>query len=213
MQHISPTTIRAPTNLQIYLKDRLSQVSVQWIYCLFWMMRRTLSIIQLYKPPIRANKTSYCEETTQPLGVPSHPTIEIWVLITMTHHFRYTPRGIMVGALFCSICQIFPVWFHCAMFHPQIIIQTYYITFQHRNLRPHFKITCVKSVLWPTLISNVVGVSLSGGCLCYWTPCNHGKRYCTLPYCTLVWMLNSYVHGLGFNEILCFNALFNIAHK
>ena len=25
-------------------------------------------------------------------------------------------RGIMVGALFCPICQIFPVWFHCTMF-------------------------------------------------------------------------------------------------
>ena len=40
--HISPTTIRAPTNLQIYLNDRLSQVSVQWGYCLFWMMHTTL---------------------------------------------------------------------------------------------------------------------------------------------------------------------------
>ena len=29
-----PTTIQAPKNLQIYLKDRLSQVSVQWGYCL-----------------------------------------------------------------------------------------------------------------------------------------------------------------------------------
>ena len=59
-QHISPTTIRAPTNLQIYLKDRLSQVSVQWGYCLVWMMHTTLSITQLYKSPIRANRTPYC---------------------------------------------------------------------------------------------------------------------------------------------------------
>ena len=86
-QHISPTTIRAPTNLQSYLKDRLSQVSVQWGYCLFWMMHTTLSITQLYESPIRANKTPYCQETTQPIGVPSHTTMEMYVLITMTPHF------------------------------------------------------------------------------------------------------------------------------
>ena len=42
---------------------------------------------------------------------------------------------------------------------------------------------CVKSVLWPTLISNVVDVSLSGGSLGCWTACNNVKRYCTVPYC------------------------------
>ena len=42
---------------------------------------------------------------------------------------------------------------------------------------------CVKSVLWPALISNVVNVSLSGGSLGYWKACNDFKRYCTLPYC------------------------------
>ena len=85
--HISPTTIRAPTNQQTYLKDRLSQGSVQWSYCLFWMMHTTLSITQLYKLPIHANKTPYCQETPQPIRVPSHTTMEIYVLITMTHHF------------------------------------------------------------------------------------------------------------------------------
>ena len=41
----------------------------------------------------------------------------------------------------------------------------------------------MKSVLWPILNSNVVGVSLSGGSLGYWTACNNFKRHCTLPYC------------------------------
>ena len=39
----------------------------------------------------------------------------------------------------------------------------------------------MKSVLWPTLISNVVNASLSGGSLGYWTACNNFKRYCTRP--------------------------------
>ena len=39
----------------------------------------------------------------------------------------------------------------------------------------------MKSILWPSLISNVVNVSLSGGN--YWTTCNNFKRYSTLPYC------------------------------
>ena len=42
---------------------------------------------------------------------------------------------------------------------------------------------CVKSVLWPALVSNVVDVSLSGGSLGHWTACNSVKRYCTVPYC------------------------------
>ena len=29
---------------------------------------------------------------------------------------QYISRGIMLGALVCPICQIFPVWFHCTMF-------------------------------------------------------------------------------------------------
>ena len=65
----------------------------------------------------------------------------------------------------------------------QIVIQTHYITFQDINLQPYFKMTCVKSVLWPVLVSDVVDVSLSGGILGYWTACNNIKRYCTVPYC------------------------------
>ena len=42
---------------------------------------------------------------------------------------------------------------------------------------------CVKSVLWPASVSNVVDVSLSGGSLGYWTACNNVKRYYTVPYC------------------------------
>ena len=52
----SLTTIWAPTNLQTYLKDRLSQVNVRWSYCLFWMMHTTLLITQLCKSSIRTNK-------------------------------------------------------------------------------------------------------------------------------------------------------------
>ena len=33
-----------------------------------------------------------------------------------TTFLQYIPRGIMVGALFCPIWQILPVWFHCTMF-------------------------------------------------------------------------------------------------
>ena len=34
---------------------------------------------------------------------------------------------------------------------------------------------CVKSVLWPALVSTVVDVSLPGGSLGYWTACNKVK--------------------------------------
>ena len=98
----------------------------------------------------------------------------------------------MVVALFCPIWKIFPVWFHCTMFRRlccfrftavlEIVIEAHDITFQDINLQPYFKIACVKSVLWPALISNVVNVSLSGGNLGYWTVCNNFKRYCALPY-------------------------------
>ena len=82
------------------------------------MMPTNLSITQLYKSPIRANKTLYCQETPQPIGVPSHAAIEIYVLITMTHHFSniFLVEIWPVGVLFCPIWQIFPVWFHCTMF-------------------------------------------------------------------------------------------------
>ena len=59
----------------------------------------------------------------------------------------------------------------------------HYITFQAINLQSYFKMACVKSVLWPALVSNVVDVSLSGGRLRYWTACNNVKRHCTVPYC------------------------------
>ena len=64
----------------------------------------------------------------------------------------------------------------------KIVVQTHYITFQDIDLQPYFKLACVKSVLWPVLISNVVNVSLSDGSLGYWIACNDFKRYCTFPY-------------------------------
>ena len=113
------------------------------------------------------------------------------VLITMTHHFCNIFLVELIGALFCPIWQIFPVWFYCTMFWRlcclqldlKIVIQTHKIIFRDLYLQPYFKIAYVKSVLWPALISNVVNVSLSGGRLGYWTACNNFKRYCTLPYC------------------------------
>ena len=33
-----------------------------------------------------------------------------------TPFWQYIPRGIMVGGLFCPICQILPVWFHYTVF-------------------------------------------------------------------------------------------------
>ena len=103
---------------------------------------------------------------------------------------QYIPHGIMVGALFCPIWQIFPVWFHCTMFQRLCCcrftaeLENYHSDTLH-NISRHelFKIACMKSVLWPASIGNVVTVSLSGGSLGYWTACNNFKRYCTLPYC------------------------------
>ena len=116
MHHISPTTIRAPTNLGTYLKDRLSQVSVQWGYCLFWMMHTTLSITQLYKSRIRANKTLLLRNYTTNTRAISHNDGDVCSYHHGTPFLQYIPRGIMVGALFCPICQILPVWFHYTMF-------------------------------------------------------------------------------------------------
>ena len=113
----------------------------------------------------------------------------------VTHHFFYQciPRGIMVRALFCPICQILPVWFQYTMFGRLCCLRltnliknchsNTVMIFQHINMETYFKVTCLKSTLWPALVSNVVDVSLSGGSLGYWTACNNAKRYCTLPYC------------------------------
>ena len=40
--------------------------------------------------------------------------MEMYVLIIMAHHFSNI--FLVVGALFCPICQILPVWFHYTMF-------------------------------------------------------------------------------------------------
>ena len=176
-------------------------------YCLFWMMHTTLSIIQLYESPIRANKTPYCQETIQPIGVPSYTTMEMYVLITMTHHIsNIFLVGLCQQLCFVRFAKYSPFDFTalCSdafavsvqQLYLKIVIQTHYITFQDINLQPYFKITCVKSVLWPVLNSNVVDVSLSGVSLGYWTACNNFKRHCTLPYCVrgarcLGWVLES----------------------
>ena len=106
----------------------------------------------------------------------------------------------MVGALFCPIWRISPIWFHCTMFrwlccfHLITVLENCHSDTLHNisrhklNLQPYFKIACVKSVLWPALISNIVNVSLSGGSLGYWTACNNFKRHFTLPYCVIVWL-------------------------
>ena len=115
MQHISPTTIRAPTNLQTYLKDRLSQVSVQWGYCLFWMMRTTLSITVRIADPSKQNTPLSGNYTTDRRTI-LHHNGDVCSYHHDTPFKQCISRGIMVGALFGPICQIFPVWFHCTMF-------------------------------------------------------------------------------------------------
>ena len=119
ISNVPPTELFAHQQICItYLKERLSQGSAQWSYCLFIMMHSILSITQLYKLPIRANKTPHCQETPQPMGVLSHTTMEIYVFITMTHDFSniFIVELCRSLVVFFSIWQIFPVWFHCAMF-------------------------------------------------------------------------------------------------
>ena len=160
-------------------------------------MHTTLSITQLYESLIRANKTRNCQETTQPIGLPSYTTMEMYVLITMTHHFsniflvglwrepcfvRFTKYSPFDFTALCSDAFAVSVW----QLYLKIVIQTHYITFQDINLQPYFEIACVKSVLWPVLNSNVVDVSLPSGSLGYWTACNNFKRHGTLP---LLWWL------------------------
>ena len=167
-------------------------------------MHTTLSITQLYKSPIRAKKTPYCQETPQPIDVLSYTTMEIYVLITMTQHFSniflvelwrslvlsdltYISR--LISLHYVPTTLLFP-FNNCTW---KIVIQTHYITFQDINMEPYFEIACLKSVLSPTLISNVVNVSLSGGSLGYWTACNNFKRFCTLPYCGVVLLIYPYL--------------------
>ena len=229
------------------------------------MIHTTLSITQVYKSPIRANKTPYCQNTTQPIGVTSHTTMELYVIITMTHHFSNIFLVELYGrSLLCPICQILPAWFHYTMFqrlccfrlttvlenchtdtlhniprhklatvfqngmcHYDDVIMTmlasqitsltvvYSILYSGVNQRKHqssASLAFVREIhrgpvnfphkwsvtrkmfpfddvimwnqfFWPALISNVVGVSLTGGNLGNWTACNNVKRYCTLPYC------------------------------
>ena len=110
---------------------------------------------------------------------------------TISHHD--TPRGNTVRALFCPICQIFPVWLQRTIFQRffyfcfTIVFGNFHPDALHNNsrnnsinLQPYFKIACMKCLLWPTSNSNVVDVSLPSGSLRYWTVCNHGKRYCIL---------------------------------
>ena len=111
----------------------------------------------------------------------------------------------MVGALFGSICQIFPVWFQCICCFRlttvlEIAIQTHYITFQDTHFQPIFKWAYVNAVLWPALISNVVDVSLSAGSLGYWAACNHFKRYCMLPFCVLT---NLPYEAMEYAKLMC----------
>ena len=157
-------------------------------------MHTTLLITQRYKSQIRANKTRYCQETTQPIAVPSYTTMEMYVLNTTTHHFsNIFLVGLWQEPCFVRFAKYSPFDFTalCSdtfavsvlQLYLKIVIHTHDLTFQDINLQPYFEIACVKSVLWPVLNSNVVDVSLSGGSLGYWTAFNNCKRYCTLPYC------------------------------
>ena len=76
-----------------------------------------------------------------------------------------------------------------------MFIQKHYITFQDINLQAYFKIVCLKSVLWPNSINNVVDVSLSVVSLGIWTACNHDERNCT------VCQLSSAASGMSFGVV------------
>ena len=80
--------IRKPTTKTDCRRSGYSEVIH---YCLFWMMRTTLSITQLYKSPIRANKKPYCQETPQSIGVPSHTTMEIYVYMFLSQWHTILP--------------------------------------------------------------------------------------------------------------------------
>ena len=168
-------------------------------------MHTTLSITHLYKSPIQVHKTPYCQETPQLIGIPSHTTREIHVLITMTHHFsniflielwqepcfvRLTNIPPFDFTALCSNTSTVSIW----QLDLKIVIQTHYITFQDINLQPYFKIACVKSVLWHALISSVVNVSLSGRSWGYWTASNNFKCYSMLPYCVRFLWLDINIH-------------------
>ena len=120
----------------------------------------------------------------------------------------------MVGSLFCPICKILPVSFNYTMF-PRLCYFRLTTVFENchsdtlHNISRHkfaivfYKMACVKSVLWPALVSNVVDVSLSGGSLGYWTACNNVKRYCTVPYCDIDQIIKPNINQFINRSITC----------
>ena len=107
---------------QIYIKDRPSQISVQWSYCLFWTMPTTLSITQLYRSPICTNQTKHLSDRklyNRDRRTSSHHGGDVCSYHNDIPFKQYIPPGIMVGALFCPIWQIFPDWLHCTLFRRQ----------------------------------------------------------------------------------------------
>ena len=103
--------------------------------------------------PRKPNTLLPGNSTTDRISVPSHTTMEIYVLITMRHHFsnkfleelwkepcfaRFDKYSTFDFTALCSNASA-------------VSVNTW-------TWKPYFKITCVKSVLWPALINNVVNV-------------------------------------------------------
>ena len=99
----------------------------------------------------------------------------------------------MVGALFCPIWQIFPVWFHCTMsrrlccFRLTIVLENCYSDTRHNISRHKLATVFLNSMCEISFMTRFN----QQRCQCFtvwwefgfWTACNHFKRYCTLPYC------------------------------
>ena len=64
---------------------------------------------------------------------------------------QYIPRGIMPGALFCPIWQIFPVWFHCTMFRLCCFRWTTVLENCHSDTLHHISRHKLTTVFWNNL--------------------------------------------------------------
>ena len=86
LQPFEHQQICKPTQKTGYLRSAYSEVNA----CFEWCTQPYQKLQNIKnKSPIRLNKTPYCQEPPppQPIGVPSHTTMEIYVLITMKHYF------------------------------------------------------------------------------------------------------------------------------
>ena len=99
----------------------------------------------------------------------------------------------MLGALFCPICQIFPVWFHCTMFRRfccfrlTTVLENCHSDTIHNISRHKLATVFHNSMCEISFMTRFKQQS----CRCFtvrweiglWTACNNFERYCTLPCC------------------------------